>query len=201
MSNSLDPDQTRHFFFQKILSGIPSERQTVWIQIRPDIFFKKNLSGIPSECQTVWIIFFKRILSGIPSECQTVWIQIRVKNFFFNNSFRNTRVSNRLDPDQAPHFFSKESFQEYHQSVKQFGSRSSLTFFFKEFFQEYHQSISSDPDQDQHFFKRILSGIQSECLTVWIQIRPDIFLKIILSGIIISVKQFGSRSGPTFCRA
>ena len=32
--------------FQKILSGIPSELQTVWIHIRPDNFFGANLGPI-----------------------------------------------------------------------------------------------------------------------------------------------------------
>ena len=50
---------------------MPSECQTVWIQIRPDCFFFQNqlfqkfLSGIPSECQTVWIQIRPNILSGL----------------------------------------------------------------------------------------------------------------------------------------
>ena len=39
--------------------------------------------------------------------------------------------------------------------------------------------LSADFFHDQLFFLKILSGIPSECQTVWIQIRPDI-----LSGLI-----------------
>ena len=64
------------------------------------------------------------------------------KSTFSKSSFRNTiRVSNRLDPDQTWHIvgpdlrpncfkihFFKKLFQEYYQSVQQFGSRSGLTY-------------------------------------------------------------------------
>ena len=79
--------------------------------------------------------------------CLLIFFKI---NFFSKNSFRNTiRVSNSSDPDQARHFvgpdlgpnclqklspddtsrqfqnnFFENFFKEYHQSVKQFGSRS-----------------------------------------------------------------------------
>ena len=48
-----------NFFFEKILSGIPLECQTVWIQIRPDI-----LSGLV-WVQTVCKGYQQMILVGI----------------------------------------------------------------------------------------------------------------------------------------
>ena len=80
------------FFFKKNFSKKksiePSECQTVWLQIRPDILLgpiRLLHSIVPSECQTVWIQIRPDILLGpirillsiVPSECQTVWIQIR----------------------------------------------------------------------------------------------------------------------------
>ena len=35
-----------HFFFQKILSGILSECQTIWIQIRSDVRPALGMSGV-----------------------------------------------------------------------------------------------------------------------------------------------------------
>ena len=68
------------FFFQnqifrKILSGIPFECQTDWIQIRPDIL--SGLIWVQSVCKgyqqtTFFKIDFKKNLSGALSECQTV---------------------------------------------------------------------------------------------------------------------------------
>ena len=144
MSNSLDPDQARHFFSKFILSGIPSECQTVWFRSGPTFFFQKN------SVRNTWSI----------------------------------RVSNSLDPDQARHFFQKNSFRNTI-SVKQFGSRSGPAFFFQKisFRNTIRVSNSLDPDQARHFFKIILSGIPSECQTVWIQIRPDILFKRFLSEI------------------
>ena len=38
-------------------------------------FFKKNLSGIPSECQTVWVQIRPDVLSGL------IWVQIVCKGY------------------------------------------------------------------------------------------------------------------------
>ena len=63
--------------FQKFLSGIPSECQTDWIQIRPDILLQ-TISADDSHDHD---------------------------QLFQKNSFRNTiKVSNRLDPDEPSHF-------------------------------------------------------------------------------------------------
>ena len=115
MANSLNPDQTRQYIqgriwaaelclmdnfaqffaicwflskstFQKILSGIPSEWQTVSIQIRPDKTYK-----VEYEQQNCVLVFYRLLFLS--------------KSTFPKNSFRNTiRVSNWLDPDQARHF-------------------------------------------------------------------------------------------------
>ena len=83
---------------RKILSRIPSECQTIWIQIRPDFLSGliwvqtvcKGYQQTTSELFVYWVIlhallssadFFRsqvlrKILSRIPSECQSVWIQI-----------------------------------------------------------------------------------------------------------------------------
>ena len=67
--------------FRKILSGIPSECQTVWIQIRPDYMNPAKKFA----CIFVVSFFFS-------------------KSTVSKNSFGNTiRVSNGLDPDQALH--------------------------------------------------------------------------------------------------
>ena len=74
-------------FFLKILSGVPSECQTVWILIRPDV-----LSGL-IWVQTVCKGYQQTILFTIFASC---------KSTFLKNSFRSTiRVSKSLDPDQA----------------------------------------------------------------------------------------------------
>ena len=48
-----------HFFFQKILSGIPSECLTVWNQIRPDIM--SGLNWVQTVCKGyhlfVWLLY------------------------------------------------------------------------------------------------------------------------------------------------
>ena len=67
------------------------------------------------------------------------------------------------------------------------------------------------------FFKKFKNTVPSECQTVWIQTRRDILSGLVwiqtvcifgyhqkfLSRILYhqSVKQFGSRPGPTFCQA
>ena len=48
----LSADFFQNQFFQKILSGIPSECQTDWIQIRPDI-----LSGL------IWVQSVSKVMS------------------------------------------------------------------------------------------------------------------------------------------
>ena len=90
--------------------------------------------------------------------CQTVWIQIRpdsnvnvipdlsanvfVKVFFMLFALFADFFSQSI--------FSKKFFQEYHQCVKQFGSRSGIchppifffkTNFFEKFFQKYNQCV------------------------------------------------------------
>ena len=85
-------------FFEKFFfSGIPSEYQTVWIQIRPDVLLR--LIWVQTFCKDyqqthagkycmlfcrLLIFFFsskylfqKVFFSRIPPECQTVRIQIR----------------------------------------------------------------------------------------------------------------------------
>ena len=39
--------------------------------------------------------------------------------------------------------------------------------------------LSSADFFQNHFFRKILSGISSECQTVWIQVKPDILLGLI----------------------
>ena len=83
------------------------------------IFFKRNLLGIPSECQTVWIQISSNVLLGLicvqnflvcKGYQQTTLVGKELTYhfeiiFFKKKSFGNTiRVSNSLDPDQAQHF-------------------------------------------------------------------------------------------------
>ena len=99
-----------------------------------------------------------------------------------------------------------------------------------EFFHEFLKS--ADFFQNQ-LYRKIISGIPSDCQTVWIQIRPDIliwfqtvcknyqqttlreliwilpsaiffkinFIRKLIQEYHRSDKQFGSKSGPIFCRA
>ena len=70
------------FFFQNqlsqnIISGIPTECQTIWIQVRPD--FQALLPFV--VCFFLFLFFqnelSQNIISGIPTECQLIWIQVR----------------------------------------------------------------------------------------------------------------------------
>ena len=85
--------------FSKNLSGIPSECQTVWIQIRPD-----KTSGL------IWV---QTVCKGYQQMTTVTTSRERVKIVYgflkkkkkIQKAFRNTiRVSNSLDPDQARHF-------------------------------------------------------------------------------------------------
>ena len=113
MSNTLDPDQARHFvrpiWLQTVCKGY---QQTTLVGNFQKHFFLKFLKGMPSECQTVWTQIRPDILSGL------IWVQTVFKgyqqttlvgnfqnHFFLKISFRNTiRVSSSLDSDQARHF-------------------------------------------------------------------------------------------------
>ena len=79
--------------FSVIILGIPSECQTVWIQIRSNIF--RNTISVSNSLDPDQARHFREY----DQECQTVWIQIR-PDIFVNT----IRVSNSLDPDQARHF-------------------------------------------------------------------------------------------------
>ena len=81
------------------------------------------------------------------------------------NSFRNTIwVSNRLDPDQARHYAGPDlgpiclQWLWANDTSRQWVNE---TWRYK---QEWGFSV----------YQKILSGIPSECLTDWIQIRPDV---------------------------
>ena len=205
VSNSLDPDQARQNnqeYYQSVKqfgprsgpteqSEILSECRTVRTQIRPDRTIRNTIrvsnSLDPDQARQNNQEYYQSVeqfgprsspteQSGILSECQTVRTQIKPDRTISNT----IRVANSLDPDQA-----RQNNQEYYQSVKQFGPRSSPT--------------------EQ-------SGILSECHTVWTQIKPD---RTIRNTIRVSnssdpdqarqnnqkyyqsVEQFGPRSGPT----
>ena len=77
----LSSDFFQNQLFQKNLSGIPSECQTVWTQIRPD-----KIQSVCKGCEQTTLLGIElrepicKLLSGIPSECQTDWIQIWVQS-------------------------------------------------------------------------------------------------------------------------
>ena len=58
-------------------------------------------------------------------------------------------------------------------------------------------SISLDPDQDRHF---VSPDLGPNCLTADFFFKINYFKKLFQEHN-QSVKQFGSRSGPTFCRS
>ena len=63
--------------FLSILSGIPSECQIVWIQVRPNIL--SGLIWVQSVCKSYQqTTLVGKIISGILSECQIVSIQVRL---------------------------------------------------------------------------------------------------------------------------
>ena len=65
---------------------------------------------------------FREILSGILSKCQTVLIQIRPdKICYFHNNFLSSADFFKIT-------LLENFFQQYHQSVKKFGSRPGPTF-------------------------------------------------------------------------
>ena len=140
---------------QKFLSGISSECQTDWIQIRPDV-----LSGL------IWV---QTVCKGFaPSRLFMLYCRLLIfsKSTFTKNSFRNTIwVSNRLDPDQVRHFVGHD-----------LGPNCLQRFCPLEIV---HAFLSSADFFQNQLFQKILSGIPSECQTDWIQIRSDI-----LSGMI-----------------
>ena len=85
-----------NFFEKKKLSGIPSDCQTVWIQIRPDV-----LSGL-IRVQTVCESYQQTTLGNKELNMHTVSPVIFFKINFFDFFFRNTiRVSYGLVPDKA----------------------------------------------------------------------------------------------------
>ena len=98
--------------------------------------FRKNLSGILSECQTVWIQIRPIILSGL------IWVQTVCKGYQQMTIVRVTQKKNITELfaywvilHAFCHLlilfkinFLEKFFQEYYQSVKQFGSRSGPTF-------------------------------------------------------------------------
>ena len=123
----------------------------------------------------------KKNLSGIPSVSNSLHPD-QARHFFQKNSFRDTwsiRVSNSWDPDQAQHYFQKNYFRNTIRVSNSLDPDQAWHFFQKDFFRNtIRVSNSLDPDQARHFFfQKDLSGISSECQTVWIQIRPDIFFK------------------------
>ena len=91
-------------------------------------------------------------------------------------------------------FFFEKFFQEYHLSVKQIGSKSGRCFFRHDLGQICLRRLSADNTSrlgnfhafcrlliyfQNQLFRKILSGIPSECQTDWTQIRPDIMLGLI----------------------
>ena len=52
-----------------------------------------------------------------------------------------------------------------------------------------HAFLSSADFFQNQLFRKILSGIPSECLTVWIQITPDILYSLILVQTVCKVFQ------------
>ena len=76
-------DFYKNQLFRKILSGMLSESQTIWIQIRPDVLLHAG-KFFMLFCRLLFFFF---------------------KSTFLKDSFRNViRVSNSLDPDQARHY-------------------------------------------------------------------------------------------------
>ena len=116
---------SKTFFFPKILSGVPSECQTVWIQIRPDI-----LSGL------IWVqTVCKRYQFAKDISYQTVWIQIRPDKtsglILVQTVCKSYQLSNNLNPDQTYQNVRSELGSNCLQKlsvIKQFISRSELKF-------------------------------------------------------------------------
>ena len=115
VSNSLDPDQARHFVRSDLgpncLQRLSADGTISWFSVICWIFFSKLalseiLLQIPSECQTILDPaqhFFIR-----PDLSQYVCMTFLSLVFFFKINickkfYQNTiRVSNSLDPDQSP---------------------------------------------------------------------------------------------------
>ena len=123
VSNSLEPDQARNYVGPDVgpnclqrLSAADTNRQTS-ADIFQHQFFRKILSWIPSECQTVWIQIRPDIMSGL------IWVQTVCNGYQQPNLIGKQLLS----PQTCTYFFEK-FFHGYHQSVKQFGSRSGPTF-------------------------------------------------------------------------
>ena len=142
----------------KILSGIPSEYQAVWIQIRPDIL--SGLIWIQTICkgnQQTTLVGKKsqKLNTDVGDKLRKLKQSILEAREEANKVKYRTRVYTLLlGKLSSADFFSNPTFsKKFFQSIKQFGSRSGMT--------------------------QILSGIPSEYQTGWIQIRPDI-----LSGLI-----------------
>ena len=98
--SSADFFQNQHL--QKIISGIPSECQTDWIQIRPDIL--SGLICVQTVCKSYQQMTLEPLLIA-PWEIFHAFLSsadfFKIK-LYQKNSFRNTiQVSNRLDPDQV----------------------------------------------------------------------------------------------------
>ena len=103
----LSADFFQNQLFPNIILGIPSECQTDWIQIRPD-----NLSGL------IWV---QTVCKGYQ---QTTQGQVSTVNSCMLGNFHAFLSS----VDFFKISFFEKLFQEYHLSVKQFGSRSGVTF-------------------------------------------------------------------------
>ena len=108
--------------FQAIFHFLSSSVVVVFLQNQ---LYQKILSGLQSECQTVWILIRPDIMSGL------IWVQTVSLNYrWFNLAFQVISLFCRLLLLLFffKIIFIKKLFQDYNQSVKQCGSRSGPTF-------------------------------------------------------------------------
>ena len=98
-------------FFRKILSGIPSECQTDWIQIRPDIL--SGLIGVQSLCkgyqQTTLLALFSHVLplSHQVCSCLPLWER---HSFPWTCQSPSLCITARLGQTVAPYYISVNNF-------------------------------------------------------------------------------------------
>ena len=139
-------DYCQNQLFKKILSGIQSEWQTVWIQIRPDKTYKKEYE---KQNFAYWVILLEFLLSDF------------VKINLYKNSLRNActiRVANSLDPDQNRQNIQRRMYEQqnfaYWVILRAFLSPvdfGQINFSEKSFKNTIRVVNSLDPDQARHF--------------------------------------------------
>ena len=151
VSNSLDPDQARHFVGPDLNRNC-SQRLSADGSSRPTLCLLGNFACLLSSADFFKNQLFRKILSGIQSECQTVWIQIR------------------------PNILSGLIWI---QTVCQGYQLTALADLLFAYWVILHAFLSSADFFQNQLFRKVLSGVPSECQTVRIQIRPDILSALI----------------------